>query len=80
MDYWDWKSLDDDFYRPDPEEPGSWIELYWWRVITKMYNEWQAEKYKRDEGDEKPVSSDGLKRRDPNAPRKKPVLPSQRKR
>jgi hypothetical protein len=70
--------LDDDFYKPDPEEPGSWIDLYWWRVIIGMVNEWEADKYKRDDSGKRQPDPDGLTRRPKNAPRKKPRLLSEK--
>jgi len=85
MDYWDYKALGYDFYRPDPDEPGSWRDFYWWRVIIRMYNEWEAQKYDKDgegnEGSGPPTETqpDGAVRRKPGAPRKMPQLPSQRK-
>jgi hypothetical protein len=76
-DYLDWRTLKDDFYKPNPRAPGSWIDLYWWRVITGMINEWEAEKYrsgsdKSSRGRKREPDEDGLVRRPKDARRKMP--------
>jgi hypothetical protein len=82
VDYWDYLSLGDDFYRPDPEAPGSWRDLYWWRVIGSMKAEWESAKYDDDSPREDRAEMGGTphKKYNPNAPRKQPKLPSQRRR
>lgn len=69
---------------PDPNEPGSWRDMYWWRVITRMHNEWERKKHESDEdgkgsGPATRTTEDGAVRRRPGAPRKMPQLPSERK-
>lgn len=81
-DYWDHVSLGDDYYRPDPMAPGSWRDLYWWRIIISMRNKWESEKYKSDSSDRAEMgggedSKRPLKKYDRNQPRKMPKLPSQ---
>ncbi len=58
---------------PDPEEDGSWEEMYWWDVIHGLYSEWEADKQR---GDSK--TGAGPRKRG-KAGRKKPKKQSERK-
>lgn len=47
-DFFDWQRYGDR-YLPDENEPGSWEQMYWWRIIDGIYAEWEAEKHRPDD-------------------------------